>query len=283
MIETLIILGLGLAVAAALAAFLGLGMGSGAGNWAKQAAASIFVRAEARGAFRKLPAFDRDFLGEYPALRILEDNYHVIRDECLGLLGKKFAIPNIDALSATYTSAGIHTISWKSFMFKSGKFVNENCALAPRTAAILRQIPDVYTAFFSILEPNQYIKPHWGYWKGFVRYHLGVVIPENNRDQLCWLRINSQPEAQDRSRREEIENGEKYYWKNGAGVLFDDTFLHDAANELNEVRVVLFLDIARKMPWHLSLVNRLFLFIAHADASVRRIRVNARVNNPAAS
>jgi beta-hydroxylase len=282
MIMALTALSFGLVVGVALIIFLGRGLGGAAGNWIKSAAASIFVQAEARGAFRKLPAFDRDFLGEYPALRVLEDNYQVVREECLALLGRRHDIPNVDALSATYTSAGIHTIAWKSFMFKSGKFIDENCALAPKTAALLRQIPNVYTAFFSILDPHQHIKPHWGYWKGFVRYHLGVVIPENNRDQLCWLRINAQPEAQDRSRREEIKNGEKYYWKNGASVMFDDTFLHDAANESGEVRVVLFLDVARKMPWHLSLANRLFLNIAHMDASVKRIRVNARVNNPAA-
>ena len=282
MIVALTALSLGLVVGVALIIFLGRGLGGGAGNWIKNAAASIFVQAEARGAFRKLPAFYRDFLGEYPGLRILEDNYQVVRDECLALLERRHDIPNVDALSATYTSAGIHTVAWKSFMFKSGKFIDENCMLAPRTAALLRQIPNVYTAFFSILDPHQHIKPHWGYWKGFVRYHLGVVIPENNRDQLCWLRINAQPEAQDRSRREEIKNGEKYYWKNGAGVMFDDTFLHDAANESGEVRVVLFLDVARKMPWHLSLANRLFLNIAHMDASVKRIRVNARMNNPAA-
>ncbi len=29
-------------------------------------------------------------------------------------------------------------------------------------------------------------------------------------------------------------------------MLFDDTFLHDAANESDQVRVVLFLDVARK-------------------------------------
>lgn len=282
MAVTLVVLGIGLAATVAPAAFLGRGLGGGIGNWAKSAAASIFVRAEARGAFRKLPAFDRNFLGEYPALRILEDNYQTVREECLTLLERRRDIPDVDTLSATYTSAGIHTIAWKSFMFKSGKFIDENCALEPRTAGLLRQIPNVYTAFFSILDPHQYIKPHWGYWKGFVRYHLGVVIPENNRDKSCWLRINSQPEAQDRSRREEIENGEKYYWNNGVGVMFDDTFLHDAANESGEVRVVLFLDIARNMPWHLSLANRLFLAIAHMDASVRRIRVNARMNSPAA-
>jgi aspartyl/asparaginyl beta-hydroxylase (cupin superfamily) len=283
MVAASMALGFGLALGVAGATFFGRGLGSGAGNWMKNAAASIFVRAEARGAFRKLPAFDRDFLKEYPALRILEDNYQVVREECLALLEtRRHDIPTVDSLSATYTSAGIHKIAWQSFMFKSGRFIDENCALAPKTAALLRRIPNVYTAFFSILDPHQHIKPHWGYWKGFVRYHLGVVIPENNRDQLCWIRINTEAEAQNRARREEIKNGEKYYWKNGASVMFDDTFLHDAANESGEVRVVLFLDVARKMPWHLSLANKLFLGIAHMDASVKRIRANARMSNPTA-
>ena len=41
--------------------------------------------------------------------------------------------------------------------------------------------------------------------------------------------------------------------------------------------VVLFLDLARKMPWWLSLLNRLFLWIAHQDKSVREIRANAKI------
>ncbi|HUN26452.1 MAG TPA: aspartyl/asparaginyl beta-hydroxylase domain-containing protein [Steroidobacteraceae bacterium] len=262
----------------ALAAYLGRGLGAAAGNRTRKWAASIFVRAEARGVFRKLSGFDRNFLEEYPALRILEDNYQIVREECLALLAERVELPRMHTLSATYTSGGIHTIAWKTFMFKSGKFIRENCALAPRTAALLRQIPGVYTAFFSILEPHQHIKPHWGYWKGFVRYHLGVVIPDNNRNQLCWLRVNSR--VQDRSRPEEIENGEKYYWKDGVSVMFDDTFLHDAANESDEVRVVFWLDVARRMPWHFSLLNKLFIAIGHMDASVRRIRTNARVTVP---
>ena len=35
-------------------------------------------------------------------------------------------------------------------------------------------MPGVYTAFFSVLEPHQHLVPHWGYYKGFLRYHLGV-------------------------------------------------------------------------------------------------------------
>ena len=103
-----------------------------------------------------------------------------------------------------------------------------------------------------------------------------MVIPDNNRDNKCWIRIN--PDAQSRNGdRAAIEQGEKYHWHEGEAVLFDDTFLHDAANETDSVRVVLFLDVARKMPWPLSALNRLFLWIAHKDKSVREIRRNATV------
>jgi aspartyl/asparaginyl beta-hydroxylase (cupin superfamily) len=243
-------------------------------NRIKDSAAAIFVSAEARGAFPKLGAFEENFYSDYPALKALADNYSAIREECLALLNASITMPGMDALSSA-TAGGIHKIAWKSFMFKSGEFIDGNCALAPRTAALLRKLPGVYTAFFSVLEPHQHIKPHWGYWKGFVRYHLGVRIPANNDDKSCWIRIN--PNAWNRDKREEIEQGETYYWKNGTAVLFDDTFLHEAANESDEVRVVLFLDVARKMPWHLSLLNKLFLGIAHRTQSIRQIRANAVV------
>jgi aspartyl/asparaginyl beta-hydroxylase (cupin superfamily) len=240
----------------------------------KDAAAEIFVRAEQRGVFDKLPAFQRD-LSQYPELAVLAQNYPVIRAECEALLGRKLALPGMDELT-DYTSGGIHQIEWKSFMFKSGDFIDENCALAPNTAGLLRGIPGVYTAFFSVLEPHQHIKAHWGYWKGFVRYHLGVIVPGNNAANNCWIRIN--PDAQARSGdRAAIAQGEKYHWHNGDAVLFDDTFLHEAANESDAVRVVLFLDVARKMPWPLALLNRVFLWIAHRDKSVRQIRTNATV------
>ena len=240
----------------------------------KDWAAELFVRAEQRGAFRKLPAFERD-LSEYPELSILVQNYPVIRAECEQLIASPMRIPGMEELTS-YTSGGIHQIAWKSFMFKSGTFIEENCALAPKTAALLRGIPGVYTAFFSVLEPHQHIKAHWGYWKGFVRYHLGVVIPDNNRDRKCWIRINPQAQARTGDR-EAIAQGEKYYWREGEAVLFDDTFLHEAANESDSVRVVLFLDVARKMVWPLALLNRLFLWIAHQDKSVREIRANAKI------
>ena len=240
----------------------------------KDAAAELFIGAEQRGVFRKLPAFERN-LSEYPELAVLARNHALIRSECEALIRSQVRIPGMEELTS-YTAGGIHQIAWKSFMFKSGSFIEENCALAPKTAALLRGLPGIYTAFFSVLEPHQHIKAHWGYWKGFVRYHLGVLIPDNNRNNKCWIRIN--PDAQARTGdRAAIAQGETYHWHDGEAVMFDDTFLHDAANETDQVRVVLFLDVARKMPWPLSVLNRLFLWIAHQDKSVREIRANAKI------
>src|SRR5258706_1329368 len=210
----------------------------------KDTAAELFIRAEQRGIFRKLPAFERN-LSEYPELTVLAKNHRIIREECEQLLQSRLRIPGMEELTS-YTSGGIHQIAWKSFMFKSGKFIDENCALAPKTAALLRDIPGVYTAFFSVLEPQQHIKAHWGYWKGFVRYHLGVVIPDNNRNSKYWIRINPQGQARTADLAA-IAQGEKYYWREGEAVLFDHTFLHSVAHHSNTARGVLFLDLARQI------------------------------------
>jgi ornithine lipid ester-linked acyl 2-hydroxylase len=236
------------------------------------------MRAEARGVFHAAPAFERNYLKSYPHLKILEDNYPVIREECGKLLGFKEKMTDMEMLGGSYTAGGIHTAKWKTFMFKSGKFIEENCRLAPRTAELLRHIPNLYTAFFSVLEPYQHIAPHFGYYKGFLRYHLGVIIPNNNLDGCCYLRINVNPVYNAPCDRCLIDKGEIYYWKNGEGVMFDDTFLHDAHNNSDQVRVVLWLDVARELPWRLHLFNLLVLLIAHEDESVKEVRRRATLD-----
>ena len=248
----------------------------------KQAASQlvnrVFEAGERVGLMQANPGFRTDYVRDYPELELLERNFDTIRRECLGLLDGKTRLPEMQALGGdAYTTGGIHTISWKTFMFKSGEFIEENCALAPETAALLRRIPGVYTAFFSILDPHQYVRPHWGYYKGYLRYHLGVVIPNDNADKTCFLRVNDRRDDNARRDKSLVERGAKYYWREGEGVLFDDTFLHDAANESGEVRVVLWLDIARRMSWPLELLNRTALWVAYRDPSVKAIGRNAVV------
>ena len=235
----------------------------------------VFAWSEDRGWLPRTPAFDHDYLSTYPELKVFEEHYEDIREECLNLLGAREELVDMSAMGGAYTQAGIHTIDWKTVMFKAGDMVEENCRLCPKTAALLRQSPTVFTAFFSVLEPNQYITPHWGYYKGFVRYHLGVQIPDNNEKQLCWLRVNG--DAEDNAKRdpELIERGEVYHWKNGQGIVFDDNYLHDAANSSDQQRTVMWLDVRRKMPFLLDLYNRICLALMRRDESIRKIQRNA--------
>jgi beta-hydroxylase len=241
----------------------------------------VYARCEDAGLIPRMPDYLVDYGTDYPELLTLEAAHADIRSECERLLAFRSRITDMSKLGGQYTERGIHTIQWKAFMLKSGTFIEENCALAPKTAAVLRPLGNVYNAFFSILEPHQYVSPHWGYYKGFLRYHLGVIIPGNNADKKCWLRVNI--DRADNARRDKalIANAAKFHWENGRGVIFDDTNLHDAANESDEVRVVLWLDVARKLPRTLDLYNRALLKAVYYEPSVRRFRENAVVQLPA--
>jgi aspartyl/asparaginyl beta-hydroxylase (cupin superfamily) len=242
---------------------------------------------EDKGLMRRNPAYIRDYHKNYRGLAELEANHALVQQECLQLLDIKERLTDVRALGAGYTEGGIHKAQWKAFMFKSGDFIEENCRLAPQTTALIKRIPGVYTAFFSVLYPHQVITPHWGYYKGFLRYHLGVLIPGNNQNKQCWLRVNGDQAQNDLNDKDKIENGERYYWKNGEGIIFDDNYLHDAANESDEIRVVLWLDLRRKMPFYVGILNHLCLWLVYRDKSVEKIRRGAVigaegiVNHPA--
>jgi aspartyl/asparaginyl beta-hydroxylase (cupin superfamily) len=237
----------------------------------------IYTWFEDRGLMRKNPAYIRDYHRDYRGLKELEAGHADVQRECLALLSIKDKLTDVQALGAGYTRGGIHTAKWKAFMFKSGDFLEENCRLAPKTTELIRRIPGVYTAFFSVLDPHQVITPHWGYYKGFLRYHLGVRIPYNNETNQCWLRVNGDRAQNALLDKDKIVNGERYFWKNGEGIIFDDNYLHDAANESDEVRVVLWLDLRRKMPFYIAPLNRLCLWLVYRDKSVEKIRRGALI------
>jgi aspartyl/asparaginyl beta-hydroxylase (cupin superfamily) len=237
----------------------------------------VFSRCEELGVIPRLPAIDEAY-PDYPELRVLEQRYPVIRDECLALLDQRERITDITRLAGGYTADGIHAIRWKAFMLKSGELIPENAKLCPKTAELVGNLPGVYTAFFSILEPKQYITPHCGYFKGFVRYHLGVVIPNDNNDRSSWLRINADPEDNASGDRSRVERAPKHYWKNGRGFIFDDTNLHDASNDSDQVRVVLWVDVLRKLPRPLSLYAKACIALISREPSIRKVRKNAIVH-----
>tara|TARA_R110000868_G_scaffold235273_6_gene489078 strand:+ start:20114 stop:20887 length:774 start_codon:yes stop_codon:yes gene_type:complete len=243
----------------------------------------FIVKLEEKEWIKRTPAFLHDYEKDYPYFKELEDNYEIVQKECMALLNYKEELKDVDGFAGEQSKGGIHAIKWKSFMFLSGSFVEENCELCPKTARLLKQIPNIKQAFFSILDPQQYIKPHRGYFQGFLRYHLGVIIPNNNKEKQCWIRINDDPIDNKKYDKNSIEKGEKYYWKNGEGIIFNDNYLHDAANYTDDIRVVLFIDVDRKFPKPIEWLFKFLLYLLYKTKPVKAIAEKAKVslsNNP---
>ena len=112
------------------------------------------------------------------------------------------------------------------------------CARCPKTVALLEGIPGLFEAFFSILEGGKSIPPHEGPYRGYLRYHLGLIVPAKNPPSI---RLKDQV----------------YTWKEGESVVFDDSWEHEVYNQCDEDRVVLIVDFRRPMPQPFAAVNRL--------------------------
>jgi len=127
---------------------------------------------------------------------------------------------------------------WKAFVFfLYGQPYEKNTRRCPVTTATLLGIPDMTSAFFSILEPGARLKEHRGPYKGVLRYHLGLKVPEDPKQ--CGITVG----------------GETRHWGVGQGLVFDDTFAHSAWNESRETRAVLFVDFKREFRGPLKALN----------------------------
>ena len=102
----------------------------------------------------------------------------------------------------------------------------QNIEQCPKTYKILKQIPELITAQFSVLQPKTHILPHKGYSRIILRNHLPLIVPPNNQAAI------------------KIED-KTHYWKTGELVIFDDSLIHEAWNNSDEIRAVLMFDVAK--------------------------------------
>jgi aspartyl/asparaginyl beta-hydroxylase (cupin superfamily) len=190
------------------------------------------------------PAF-YDIDAIYPSLRELDRNHAVIREEMEAVLSRRDRIPRYHDLarSEQYISGTVDADKdWKVFMLRSMTGTPAaNQAKCPRTTALLEKIPNVYQAFFSILDPGKSIPAHSGGYLGYLRYHLGLLVPKNRPPSM---RVKDQIHT----------------WKEGESIVFDDSWEHEVYNKSDSLRVVLIVDFLRPMPLPLHQAN---LLITH--------------------
>lgn len=195
---------------------------------------------------------------EFSWVRTLEADWKLMRAELDRLLEAPERIPNFQDISRDQYNIS-QDDKWKSyFLYGYGYKMENNCKACPETTRILESIPGMFTAFFSVLAPGKHIPLHRGPYRGLLRCHLALIVPEPRQD--CWIEVG----------------GETSTWEEGRCIVFDDTYRHRVENNTGGRRVVLFIDIKRPLKFPGSLLNRAVLFLIRLSPYIQDARRNQR-------
>jgi aspartyl/asparaginyl beta-hydroxylase (cupin superfamily) len=195
------------------------------------------------GGSRRPALFDIDATA--PALNLITQQILIIREELDALLASRPSIPRyheLDFLQFSISGKVDEDKDWRIFMlYMMGERPTANRSLCPKTCAMLDQVPDLFQAFFSILDAGKSIPPHVAPYRGYLRYHLGLKVPKANPPALHIA-------------------GQKHVWQEGKAILFDETFRHEVVNKAEETRVILVIDVLRPMPPLAHCINRMIAY-----------------------
>jgi aspartyl/asparaginyl beta-hydroxylase (cupin superfamily) len=195
-------------------------------------------------------------LERFPWVEHVEGNWDVILDELQAVLADREALPNFQDISKDQIEI-TDDDNWKTFfLYGYGFEAKLGVEMCPRTAALMREIPGMTTAMISILSPCKHILAHRGPYKGVLRYHLGLIVPQDA--QACRIRVG-----------ENIR-----HWEAGGSMVFDDTFNHEVWNDTDETRVVLFVDVMRPLPFPESRINELIVKAIGVSPFIRDAKRN---------
>ncbi len=194
----------------------------------------------------------------FPWVQAVEREWRTIRRELDRVLARNTALPNVQDI--TLDAASItRDAGWKVFLLMAyGIRSRPSIELCPETWRIVRQIPGLKTAMFSVFEPGKRLPPHRGPYNGVLRLHLGLLVPEAS-DRVA-IRIGS----------------ETRHWEEGRALVFDDAYEHEAWNETDRPRIVLFVDFEKPLRFPAVWLNRLLLRLAPLTPYLREGAENLR-------
>lgn len=139
---------------------------------------------------------------------------------------------------------------WRAgLMVANGRPVAPMSVRFPSTVAALLAVPGLRSALWSKLDPGTEIPEHSGPDAGVLRYHLGVLCGEG-----AALRVGSTV----------------VQYRDGRGVLFDDTAPHAAWNRGTAPRVTIFCELYPPAPRAAHVLNRAVHATMSLDPRYRR-------------
>lgn len=199
------------------------------------------------------PIYDNSL---FPWVREVEKEWMKIRAELENVMRRREELPNFHEITSQVKPITNDNL-WKTYLLAGYGLQSEmNSKSCPETAHILKKIPGMKTAFFSILAPNKHIPAHKGPYNGVLRYHLGLIVPAPQ--EQCRIRIC-----------DEIK-----HWEEGKSLIFDDTFNHEVWNDTPGFRAVLFVDFVRPLRFPVNILNKIILKAAMFTPVIREAAEN---------
>lgn len=145
--------------------------------------------------------------------------------------------------------------AWRAGILVSrGRPATDLAERFPTTLGLLADVPGLWSALWSVLEPGTELLEHVGPNAGVLRYHLGVRC-----GPASGLRVGDVTVP----------------YRDGCGILFDDTVPHEAWNRGDEPRVTLFLEVLRPAPGLRGTANRAVQHLLALDPRYRRAPARA--------
>jgi beta-hydroxylase len=162
-----------------------------------------------------------------PELARLRENWEAIRAEAENL--RALAAEGPEDAEGAAVPEPVPEKRWNDLYLKWYDSVPPSAReLCPRTCALLQTIPSVKLATFVELPPGARLSRHRDPYAGWLRYHLGLATPN---DDACFIEVD----------------GQRYAWRDGEAMLFDETYVHSAVNDCASGRLVLLCDVERPM------------------------------------
>ncbi len=197
--------------------------------------------------------FERD---QFPWMKTLEESWQTIRREAEGVLEARDLLPAIHEISPDHDRLS-HDGTWKTFfLYGYGSRFDRSCSRCPETVKLLDSVPNLSSAFLSILAPGSYLPRHRGPTKAIITWHLGLIIPKDREN--CWIEVAR----------------ERRFWAEGESLIFDDAQKHEVRNDTDEERVVLLLHFERPMRFPGSWLGSLLMRAIRWSPFVRDGRQN---------
>ncbi|MGA2953770.1 MAG: aspartyl/asparaginyl beta-hydroxylase domain-containing protein [Caulobacteraceae bacterium] len=184
--------------------------------------------------YPRLPAIPFYGKDDFPWLKRLEAATDTIAEEVRAVIQRKLDVfaPYIDYPPGAPVDQWAelnHNPKWSTFfLWRDGVRQAEACALCPRTAALLDELPLADqpgfspTVVFSVLDARTRIPPHTGSSNIRLIGHLPLILPGP-----AGFRVGNVTRQ----------------WRLGEAWLFDDTIEHEAWNDADAPRVILIFDV----------------------------------------